>query len=120
MRAIRSRSTSAVTPRSSSAVLAAAGYQFELVDGADQDGGSILVRPSLDLALTDVDHVHLTLAFAGGDGVNDVTSFEAGAWFADLESDLRDVNGAGRDHLQMLWYRRMLIDEDDRSLAAGS
>lgn len=81
-------------------------YQFQEVSGASENAGAITFRPSFDLAVSDVDHFHATVALAGGDSVNDMNPFSVGPWAADLEGDLEDINGSGRDDLQTAWYRR--------------
>ncbi|MFK7959639.1 MAG: carbohydrate porin [Phycisphaerales bacterium] len=81
-------------------------YQFQEVSGAGENAGAITIRPSFDLAVSDLDHFHATVALAGGNQVNDVSPFSIAPWAADLEDDLRDINGSGRDFLQTAWYRR--------------
>jgi porin len=49
------------------------------------------------------DEVFVKLGFAGGNGLNAVSPFALAPWVADLQKDVRDINGR-YDHLLNLWY----------------
>jgi porin len=53
----------------------------------------------------ETDEVFLKLGVAGGDGLNEATPFALAPWAADLQDDLKDVNGR-YDHLLDAWYAR--------------
>lgn len=95
----------------------AGGFQFLLLDGGDEEGGALTIRPSLDFALTEADHLHVTVALSGGKGVNGVSPLALAPWAADLEDDIEDINGSDVDYLQGAWYRRSFKPGAGQSLA---
>lgn len=97
--------------------LIAGGYQFQFGTDNDKAAGAITVRPSIDAALTDRDHLHLTFALTGGNAVNNASPFSLAPWGADLEDDLENINGSDVDYLQNLWYRRTLQSSESGELA---
>jgi porin len=45
------------------------------------------------------------IGIAAGNGLNDATPFVGGLWAADLEDDVEDINGRGRDYVLTAWYK---------------
>jgi porin len=80
-------------------------YQFQSASGENVDGGVVTVRPTIEFELSDRDLLHLTFGLAGGNAINDVSSFALSPLAKDVEQDLRDVNGSGRDYIQTAWYQ---------------
>jgi porin len=81
-------------------------YQFLEAGGIEESAGTLLVRPEVDYALTERDHLHATIGLASGDGLDPETPFVLSAWSADLKSVVTDINGSGRNYLLTAWYRR--------------
>ncbi len=101
-------------------VAGAAQYQFlERDDGGEDEGGGALVfQPRVDFRPTPRDQVYAKLGFAAGNGLNDDTPFALAPWSADLEDDVKDINGRGRDYLLTAWYQRLFRNEQDKMLGA--
>ena len=85
----------------------AAGYQYQALDrddgGKDKGGGAVPVQPEVSFRLTERDAFFLKLGFAAGNGLNNKTPFTLAPWAADLEDDVRDINGRNRDYLLTAW-----------------
>ncbi len=97
--------------------LIAGGYQFELGTDDENSDGALTVRPSIDAALSERDHLHVTFAVSGGDALNATAPFSLAPWGADLESDVENINGSDVDFLQTAWYRRTLHESDRGGLS---
>lgn len=76
------------------------------------------LQPELSFRPTPVDEVFLKLGFAAGHGINDITPFAIAPWAADLEDDVKDINGRGRDHLLTAWYKHTFQFADHHQLGA--
>jgi porin len=90
-------------------VLAGA-YQYQSVSdtpGFENTGrGAVPFQPELSFRPTDKDEVFLKFGFAAGNALNDGTSpFVLAPWAADLEDDVKDINGRNRDYLLTAWYK---------------
>lgn len=85
--------------------------QYQDVDdapGFDNTGrGAVVFQSEIGFALTDVDEVFTKFGFAGGNALNDATvsPFIFAPWAADLEDDVKDINGRNRDYLLTAWYK---------------
>lgn len=86
-------------------------------EGKDESGGAIPFQPQLDFRPTDVDQLSVKLGFAAGNGLNDKAPFTLAPWAADLEDDVKDINGSGRDYLLTAWYQRLFKTGDEGSLS---
>ena len=83
-------------------VVAGAGQCQELTEEAgerDACRGALPFRPHLSFRPTDRDEIFIKLGFAAGNGLNLVSPFQLAPWSADLEDDVKDINGRGRDYL---------------------
>lgn len=89
-------------------VLAGA-YQYQFLDRGDgredEGGGAVPFQPELSFRPTQRDELFVKLGFAAGNGLNDKTSFTLGPWAADLQDDVKDINGRGRNYLLGAWYK---------------
>lgn len=95
-------------------------YQFLKTDdgGQDEGGGALVFQPRIDFRPTPRDKLFAKLGFAAGNGLNDKTPFALAPWSADLQDDVKDINGRGRDYLLNAWYQRLFRNEQDRVLSA--
>jgi porin len=59
------------------------------------------------------------LGFAAGNGLNTVSPFVLAAWAADLEDDVRNINGRDRHYLLAAWYRYEAQLAEDSRLGAS-
>ena len=88
-------------------VLAGA-YQCQQLGGAaggdDACRGGLALQPELDYAPTEADELFVKLGLGVGNGLNTISPFELAPWAADLDADVRDINGRGRSYLLEAWY----------------
>jgi porin len=87
--------------------IVAAGGQCQLVsdDAGDACRGAAPVQTEVSWRPTESDEVFVKLGLASGDGLNEVSPFALAPWAADLQNDLRDINGR-YDYLLNAWYAR--------------
>jgi len=94
--------------------VAAGAYQYQSVDDApgfnDTGRGAFVFQPEIGFALTDADEIFTKFGFAAGNVLNDesVSPFIFAPWAADLEDDVKDINGRNRDYLLAAWYKHTL------------
>ncbi len=74
-------------------------------------------QPSLTYRPTNQDTIFLKLGFTEGNGLNNITPFVISPWGADMEDDVENINGSGRDHLLEVWYRHFFTLQQSNSLA---
>ena len=79
-------------------------YQYQDVDdsaGTDNDGDGVFVfRPEISYTPTEKDEIFAKFGFASGNGLNEISSFVFAPWAADMEDDVKDINGRNRDYLR--------------------
>jgi porin len=103
------------------ALLASAGQcQFLTVNAAADDAcrGAIPFIPQFSYRLTEQSLLNARFAFVAGNGLNTVSPFQAAPWAADLQDDVRDINGRGRNHLMTAWYQHNFTISPDVRLQA--
>jgi len=59
------------------------------------------------------------LGFATANGLNQVSPWSLAPWAADLEDDVKDINGRSRDYLLTAWYKHTLSFGDESALGAS-
>lgn len=83
--------------------------------GAETCKGGIPLQPELTYRPTKHDRLLLKLGFAAGNGLNEVSPFNIASWGADLEADVKNINGSGRDYVLEAWYEHVLeLDRRNR------
>jgi porin len=97
------------------AVLGAAGQCQQGLGGVvDEDGqalaeetcrGGMPFQLELSFRPSERDELYALLAYAVDNGLNAVSPFVLTPWAVDLEDDLEDINGRGRDYLLQAWYK---------------
>jgi porin len=104
-------------------VLAGA-YQYqdirdgELEEDFDDKGrGALPFQPEISFTPTDRDEIFVKLGFAAGNGINDETPFALAPWAADLEDDVKDINGRNRDYLLTAWYKHSFDFGEEQTVA---
>ncbi len=85
--------------------------------GDDTCKSAIPLQPEFTYRPTRHDRLFLKLGFAAGNGLNDVSPFNIPSWGADLEDDVENINGSGRDYLLEAWYEHVF--EFDRRNRLG-
>lgn len=86
-------------------------------ESADDCAGAVVFQPEIDYRPADGHELFAKFGFAAGNGVNGHSPFVYTPWAADLEDDLEDINGRGRDHLLTAWYRYSTGGDGQRGLA---
>jgi len=89
-------------------VLAGA-YQYEDPSGpADAESvgrGAVAFEPEIAITLTEQDEVFFKFGFPAGNGLNGTTNMVVSPWAANLEGDVKNINGRDRDYLLTAWYK---------------
>jgi len=76
------------------------------------------LQPELSFRPTEADEVFFKLGFAAGTGLNGNAPFIVHPWAADMEQDVKNINGRNRDYLLTAWYRHTFQFGDDHQLGA--
>ena len=76
--------------------------------GADTCKGAIPLQPELTYRPTGQNRLFLKLGFAAGNGLNEVSPFNIPPWGADLEDDVENINGSGRDYVLEAWFEHVV------------
>jgi porin len=80
-------------------------YQYQDLNNGDSLGrGALTFQPWLSFRPTGNDEIFAKFGFAAGNGLNDITPFNLLPWAADLEDDVKNINGRNRDYLLTAWY----------------
>jgi porin len=88
-------------------VLAAAGQCQQVSGGASSSicRGGMPLQPEITFRPDDRNEFAVKMGFAAGNALGPVSPFAVATWAADLEDDVRHINGSGRSHLLTAWYR---------------
>jgi len=87
--------------------------------GADNDcNGALPLQPEASFRATGRDEFFVKAGFASGNGLNDKSPFILAPWAADLQDDVKDINGSGRDYLLTAWYRHTFSLRQESTLDA--
>ena len=78
--------------------------------------GALPFQPELVYNPTEQDQLFVKLGFAAGNGLNEVSPFVLAPWAADLEADVKDINGRDRSYLLEAWYAHTFKLAEDNSL----
>ncbi|MBT3258966.1 MAG: hypothetical protein HN366_21270 [Deltaproteobacteria bacterium] len=111
-----------ITDRFSIGGIISGAYQYQKVHtetGPDNRGkGALPFQPEFSFRPTDKDEIFAKLGFAAGNALNDGTSpFVLAPWAADLEADVKNIHGRGRDYLLTAWYKHTFQFSSDNTLA---
>ena len=100
-------------------VLAGA-YQVQSVDDDLEDDnagrGGLPFQPEFSFRPTEKDEIFAKFGFAAGNGLNEISPFGWAPWAADLEDDVKDINGRNRDYLLTAWYKHTFQFGEGHSL----
>ncbi len=94
-----------ITDKFSVGGVLAGAYHYQIGDDIDNKGrGAIPFQPEFSFRPTERDEIFAKFGFAAGNGLNGVAEFNLAPWAADLEDDVKDINGRNRDYLLTAWY----------------
>jgi porin len=96
-------------------------YQYNDVSGSpgfESTGrGGMAFQPEISFTPTDNDEILAKFGFGAGNALNDGTSpFSLASWAADLEADVKNINGRDRDYLLAMWYKHTFHFDEDHSV----
>ncbi len=92
-------------------------YQHQTGEDIEDRGrGAIAFQPELSLRLTDRDEIFTKFGFAAGNGLKKISEFNFAPWAADLEDDVKNINGRDRDYLLTAWYKHTFEFSDKNAL----
>jgi hypothetical protein len=81
-------------------------------------GGGVPFQTEVSVRPTQADEVFVKLGFAAGNGLNGASPFVVGSWAADLEDDVKNINGRNRDYLLTAWYKHTFSHRNGSSTRA--
>ena len=95
--------------------------QTNAVNGPnDACRGAVVLQPEMSYEPTTADQFFVKLGFAIGNGLSNVSPFELSPWAADLEADVKNINGSGRSYLLETWYgRTFALGQDNQVQLIG-
>ena len=84
-------------------------YQYQSVSNApgfdDKGRGALPFQTEVCFTPTENDEIFVKFGFAASNGLNESSPFLFSSWAADLENDVKDINGRNRDYLLTAWYK---------------
>jgi hypothetical protein len=106
-----------ITDKFSIGCVLSGAYQYQWVDGDEDRGrGAVPFQPEFSFRPTANDEFSAKFGFAADNGLNDVTAFSLAPWAADLQDDVKDINGRNRDYLLTAWYKHTFEFADNHAL----
>jgi Carbohydrate-selective porin, OprB family len=99
-----------ITDKFSIGGIMAGAYQYQdvsdVTDFESTGRGALAFQPEISLTPTDNNEIFAKFGFGAGNALNDGTSpFHISPWAANLEDDVKDINGRHRDYLLTAWYK---------------
>ena len=95
-------------------------YQYQRISNATEfnntGGGAVPFQIGISLKATPKDKFFAKFGIAAGNALNDETPFYLSPWAADLEEDVKNINGSNRDYLLTAWYRHTFVFSDKHTL----
>ncbi len=112
----------AINDRLSVGGVLAGAIQCQRLSGAASDEnackGAAPFQPEVSFRPTENDEIFVKFGFAAGNALNNRSPFAISPWAADLEDDLKNINGRGRNNLLTAWYKHIFNLGDNNSLGA--
>ena len=106
-----------ITDKFSIGGVLAGAYQYQSGDNIDDKGrGALPFQPEFSFRPSERDEILTKFGFAAGNGLNGVTEFNLAPWAADLEDDVKDINGRNRDYLLTAWYKHTFEFSNNNAL----
>jgi hypothetical protein len=109
-----------VTDKLSIGGILAGAYQYQSVSSApgfdDRGRGALVFQPEVHFAPTENDEISAKLGVGTGNGLNELSPFLSSPWAADMEDDVKNINGRNRDYLLTAWYKHTFKFGQDHTL----
>jgi porin len=86
-------------------------------DDEDDTRAGLAIQPEVSFTPNDSDEFFFKAGFGAGNGLNGVSPFAFSPWAADLEDDVKDINGRNRDYLLTAWYKHTFQWNGNKSLS---
>lgn len=77
----------------------------EVMPFNDTCRGGMPIQFELSFRPSERDELFVAVGYAIDNGLNEVSPFMLAPWAADLEDDVKDINGRNRDALLQAWYK---------------
>ena len=105
-------------PFSIGGVLAGAWQYLEVNEDSVNDGpkAAVAFQPELSFKPYENSELFVKFGFAAGNGLNVKSPFALTIWAADLEDDVKDINGRNRDYLLTAWAKQTFEFSESHSL----
>jgi porin len=81
--------------------------------------GGMPFQVEVDFRPDESNEFFLKLGFAADNGLNTVSPWVLAPWAADLQDDVQDINGSGRDYLLAAWYKHTFTFSNESTLGAS-
>ena len=112
-----------VTEKFSVGAVLAGAWQYLLTDedaaGEDVDSGpkaAVAIQPEMSFRPYENSELFAKFGFAANNGLNVKSPFVLTTWAADLEDDVKDINGRNRDYLLTGWAKHTFEFSESHSL----
>jgi porin len=94
------------------------GYDTSMDAFDDECRGGMPLQLEASYHPNDYNEFFLKLGFGLDNGLNTVSPWSVATWGADLEDDVKDINGRGRDYLLAAWYKHTFVFQNESTLGA--
>ena len=94
-------------------------YNTDLDQFGNECRGGMPVQIEMDFRPNSANQFFIALGWAVDNALNTESPFRLAPWAADLEDDVEDINGRGRDYLLQAWYKHTVALADDNSIGAS-
>ena len=84
----------------------------------DECRGAIPFQLEVSFHPDEYNEFFFKLGFAAGNSLNEVSPWILAPWAADLEDDVKDINGRNRDYLLAAWYKHTFTLQNESTLGA--
>ena len=78
--------------------------------------GAIPLQLEASFHPNDANEFFVKSGFAAGNGLNEASPWVLAPWAADLEENIKNINGGNRDHLLAAWYRHTFSIANNNTL----
>ncbi len=84
--------------------------------GDNTFNGTYVLQTEISIKPTEIDEFFIKFGFSSGNGLNGYAPFGVSPWAADMEDDVKNINGRNRDYLLTAWYKRNVVFSESNNL----